>query len=485
MKKISLTPMSASLCVGLCISLVVALSMPGVAHADPGRLYAAPATQGSGDCSTWGNACTLQTALTIAVNGDEIWVKAGAHYPGTNRTDTFTLKNDVTVYGGFAGTETSRVERDWQTHVTILSGDIDSNDTNADGNFIAETPADIQGANAYHVVTGGLTNNTAVLDGFVVTAGQADGAAPHDMGSGMYNQDASPRLMNLIFSGSTSSGSGGGMHNLNSHPLLTDVTFSGNTSTDGGGMLNEHYSTPTLIRVTFDDNTATRNGGGMAIGGDHTNPVLQGVVFRNNTAGAKGGGVYVGAYNSDGGRFTDVIFSGNTAVDGGGMYNYNISPILTNVIFSGNSAQDGGGMHNEASAVELTNATFYGNTASSHGGAMYSWWDRSPRLKNAILWGNSAPVGPGIYNNYGGETLISYSDIQGCGGSGAGWNSACGTDNGGNIDADPLFVDAAGGVLRLQLNSPAIDAGNNAAVPLGVITDLAGSPRFADVPFRS
>ena len=113
---------------------------------------------------------------------------------------------------------------------------------------------------------------------------------------------------------------------------------------------------------------------------------------------------------------------------------------------------------------------------------MYSWWDRGPRLKNAILWGNSAPEGPEIYGIHGGDAIVSYSDIRSCGSSGAGWNSACGTDNGGNIDADPIFADAANDNLRLQLTSPAIDAGNNAFVPLGVTADLDGSPRFADVP---
>jgi hypothetical protein len=69
-------------------------------------------------------------------------VKAGVHYPGADRADTFTLKNGVAVYGGFAGTEASRGQRNWQTRVTILSGEIDANDTNIDGNYIAETPAD-------------------------------------------------------------------------------------------------------------------------------------------------------------------------------------------------------------------------------------------------------------------------------------------------------------------------------------------------------
>ena len=468
-----------SMLLGLSFMLAITLTTPYAGRA-AGVHYVAPTAAGSGDCSSWANTCILQTALGNAISSDEIWVMQGVHKPGIARTDTFILKNGVALYGGFDGTETSLDERDWTVNITVLSGDIDQNDVNTDGNFIAETSADIQGANAYHVVTGGLTNNTAVLDGFVVTAGQANSASPHGDGGGMYNQDASPQLTNLIFSGNTSSGGGGGMYNLNSHPLLTDVTFSGNTSTDGGGMHNTHYSAPTLIQVTFDGNGAT-NGGGMANGGDNTSPVLQGVIFRSNTAGDRGGGMYNAQYNSNGGMLTDVVFSGNTAVDGGGMYNNNISPTVINAIFIGNMAAYGGGVHNYRSNVELINATFNGNTASSQGGGMYSWWSGSPRLKNAIVWGNSAPVGPGIVDMYSNVSLISYSDVQECGGSGAGWNSACGTDTGGNIDADPLFTDASGGDLRLQPPSPAIDAGNNTAVPAGITTDLDGNPRFADV----
>ena len=62
------------------------------------------------------------------------------------------------------------------------------------------------------------------------------------------------------------------------------------------------------------------------------------------------------------------------------------------------------------------------------------------------------------------------------------WNSACGVDGGGNIDSDPLFVDAANGNLRLQLTSPAIDAGNNTALSSNIITDLDSKLRFVDIP---
>jgi hypothetical protein len=120
---------------------------------------------------------------------------------------------------------------------------------------------------------------------------------------------------------------------------------------------------------------------------------------------------------------------------------------------------------------------------------MYNYGNSNPTLTNVILWGNTASSGASIFND-GSTANISYSDIQGCGGSGS-WNSACGTDNSGNIDTDPFFVDADGpddtygtadDNLRLQLTSPAIDAGDNLAVPSAITTDLDGNPRFVDIP---
>lgn len=462
--------------------------VPNIVHADPGTHYTATTPQGSSDCSSWANACNLQTALDQAISGDEIWVQAGVHKPTSDpndRTAVFALKTGVALYGGFSGDETNLEQRNWLANITILSGDIDSNDLNTDGNLIAETSADIQGSNAYHVVNGNYTNNTAVLDGFVITAGQANSTYPDDSGGGMYNQDASPQLTNLIFSGNTAV-DGGGMFNFNSHPLVTDVTFTGNTSANnGGGMNNNWYSAPVLTRVTFDSNSATANGGGLANAGDNLKPVLQDVIFSKNSAGAGGGGLYNSVSNTtQEGKYTNVTFSGNTAAEGGGMHSNNITgPILTNGLFIENTATSGGAVYNYRSTIEFINTTFTNNTASSQGGAMYNWWQRAPLLKNTIVWGNSAPEGPEIYNGSLGDTIISYSDIQGCGGSGAGWDSACGSDNGGNIEVDPLFVDAGNGNLRLGQNSPAIDAGDNTAVPLSITTDLGGSPRFQDIPY--
>jgi len=368
----------------------------------------------SGCCDSWDNACDLQYALTSATSGQEIWVAAGVYKPGTTRTDTFQLKSGVGLYGGFAGKETSRDERNWRTNLTVLSGDIDNNDVNIDGNFIAETTADIQGANAYHVVTGYSIDHTAVMDGFSITAGEANSSG-NFKGGGMYNEyDSNPILRNIVFSGNATSdtpdlpGDGGGMYNFISSPILINVTFFANSASSGGGLYNSNSS----------------------------NTILTSVLFSNNSAGS-GAGMFI----SDG------------------------NPELNNVIFYANSASwSGGGLLNSNGSPRLINTTFFENSAATYGGGMDSSTYNPPSLISNIFWRNSALYGPQISGSY--DSLnVTYSDVQG------GWPGT------GNIDADPLFMDAANGDLHLQAGSPAIDSGTNDGCPA---SDFDGAIRPRD-----
>lgn len=163
--------------------------------------------------------------------------------------------------------------------------------------------------------------------------------------------------------------------------------------------------------------------------------------------------------------------------NGSGMVNSG-TVTLTNVTFSGNSASfEGGGMFNlNNSSPTLTNVTFSGNSAARSGGGMRNI-DSNPQIRNTIIWGET---GGAISNAAPSNPAISYSDIQGCGGSGSGWSASCSTDGGGNIDPDPQFIASTN--LRLSLTSPAIAAGNNTFVPGSVTTDLDGKPRSVDIP---
>jgi len=499
-------------------------------------IYVDASASGAGTGSSWTNAYTmLQDALAAAASGDQIWVAAGVYYPdegggmtNNDRTATFTMIDGVEMYGGFAGTETTLGQRDWTTNVTVLSGDIEQNDT-TDPNGIVTDVANIDGSNAYHVMTGGGTDSSAVLDGFTVTAGNANGSDPDYKGGGIYNYSSSPTLTNVTFSGNQAV-IGAGMYSKFSSPTLTNVTFSGNQAQNGGGMVNWNSSNPTLTNVTFSGNQAPYGGGmlnddssptltNVTFSGNHadfdgagmyntgSSPTLTNVTFTDNQA-QNGGGMY--NLNSSNPTLTNVTFSGNQAPYGGGILNWSSNPTLTNVTFSGNQAPygggilnwssnptltnvtfsgnhadfDGAGMFNSNSSPTLTNVTFSGNLAQNSGGGMYNA-SSNPTLANTILWNNQAGVvGNQIYN-IDSIPVISYSDIQGSGGSGAGWDTALGTDGGNNLDADPLFVTpvdpstapTAAGDLHLQAGSPAVDAGDNGVCPA---TDLDGNLRPID-----
>lgn len=93
---------------------------------------------GNNDGSSWENAYdNITNALNVATDGDELWVARGTYYP----TDTdnpnlvFWMPCGVSMYGGFQGNETARIERNWNVNPTILSGEIgDENDLTDNSN---------------------------------------------------------------------------------------------------------------------------------------------------------------------------------------------------------------------------------------------------------------------------------------------------------------------------------------------------------------
>ena len=365
---------------------------------------------GTGNGSSWATAYTnLQDALAAASTGTEIWVAKGVYYPdvGTGQTDnvvtaTFTLKDGVAIYGGFAGTETRLTERNWTTNLTVLSGDLQQNDTT--------NPTAIIGTNAYHVVYGTNVTQFTVLDGVSITAGNANGDSYYlnDRGGGMGNSNTSnPTLNNVTFSGNSASLCGG-MYNDTSNPTLNNVIFSGNSAkwAGGGGMCNHYSSSSTLNNVIFSGNTAYNGAGGMS--NNNSNPTLNNVTFNGNSTRTNGGGM--GNSNNSNPTLNNVTFNGNSANAGGGMSNFNSSPTLNNVTFSGNSASDGGGMYSDTSNPILTNVTFHGNTASDSfggGGGMYNGTS-NPTLTNVAFRGNNtASNGGGILNRTSNPTLTN------------------------------------------------------------------------------
>jgi hypothetical protein len=375
-------------------------------------VYVNAGASGSGSGTSWTNAYTsLADALSATPSGSEIWVAAGRYTPtdGTDRTATFQLTDGVAVYGGFAGGETQRDQRDWQANVTTLSGDLNGDDG---ANFTNN------GENSYHVVTGATG---ATLDGVTVTGGNAThdrtlfSTDPDNYGGGIDNTDSSPALAHVTVHGNYAF-IGAGMSNVNSSPSLTDVTLSGNQAYlgYGGGMYNGGGSSPTLTDVAISGNFAWQYGGGMY--DDTSSPALTRVTVDGNSAG-DGGGVF-NANNSTV-TLSDVTFDGNftdcrtkCGWSGGGLYNANSTATLTDVTFTGNAATagQGGGLLNGGSAT-LTRVTFIGNTAHNGGGGMDTGGNSSPTLTDVVFSGNSATNngswGGGMYIESGDPTLTN------------------------------------------------------------------------------
>ncbi len=295
-----------------------------------------------------------------------------------------------------------------------------------------------------------------VLEGFTITGGMSA------LGAGMRNANSSPTVTACTFIGN-SSVNGGGMFNSGS-ATVTNCTFSGNSAigefVGGGGMYNG-LGSPTVTNCSFTGNTAdgsNATGGGMFNGG--SNPMVTNCSFTANTAAYRGGGMY--NFSDSSPMVTSCTFDANVAgVSGGGMWNSSgSSPTVTNCMFSGNRADFGGGMRN-VSAASVRNCTFTGNEATD---ACISNSATGNAIANSVIWDNcpSQIIGPGV---------VAYSAVEG------GWPGT------GNTNADPQFVDPAGGDFHLLPGSPCIDAANNLFVPAGITTDLDGNPRFVDDPF--
>ncbi|MCP4644969.1 MAG: hypothetical protein GY851_31295, partial [bacterium] len=207
---------------------------------------------------------------------------------------------------------------------------------------------------------------------------------------------------------------------------------------------------------------------GAGIHNDGSASTLSNVTISGNVAWDLGGGIY--NLNDGDMTLTDVVIHDNAAWPahpygfGGGMYNNRSDATLTNVVFYDNKASKGGGIASDRGHLTLTNVTLTANWAVFGDGIYNRYSD--PSLTNCIVWGNRPE---NIFNvpGTGADPVITYSNIE---------DGYAGT---GNIDANPLFANAASGNLRLQSTSPAIDAGDNAAV--SVATDLDGHPRRTDV----
>ncbi len=390
-----------------------------------------------GDGLAWESALNdLQLAMDKAelLNTDdtncndifEIWIAEGTYIPTKlleaedARSASFSLLNNVALYGGFEGTETALDQRDWTTHETILSGDLGIQNDTSD--------------NAYTVVYCGEDIETT-LDGVTASGSTANGSYSSShlerrYGGGIFNTGGLTVCNSTITNNTCSSG----IHNSGNLTVI-NTTISGHW---GSGITN--FGNLIVMNSTISDNQADKGGGILNDG----TLVLTNSIVADNWALERGGGIY----NKDTLYINNSTISGNSTYGssyheyGGGIYNDEGEMTISRSTFSDNSAVHSGGAIANYGNMTVTGSLFQDNNAGEDGGAIsnfshyYSISD-GPAMKvsDSTFIGNFAEIGGGGIHNWGKGTV---SDSTFTNNTANGHGGAIG--NPGTLELSGLFV---------------------------------------------
>ena len=381
-----------------------------------------------GDGNSWSSAYgDLQDAITASSSGTEIWVAAGVYYPSStgDTSANFTLVDGTGIHGGFKGDERLCSARNVSANVTVLSGDIDNNDT-TDANGITTTTAGITGTNSLRI-TRIKSDTTGVLSGLTITATDSttssrsglrvdgDGAARiwsmSFFGNNSTNNGPAIRLGNTAsatitdsrFSGNTATTNGGAVYlNPNATVTVSNSTFSGNSAATDGGAIGTNTDVSLIIAdSTFSGNSATGNGGAIDSNAGTTVTVTNST-FSGNTATSNGG-----ALRGDSGTtiISDSTFTGNTGTVGQGAVGGTADTTIDSCVFIGNSTSNNGGAIGGTNTTTVSNSFFINNTAGNLGGA-FSISGGTYDLINLVLSGNTSTSHGGAINIGGGLSNV-------------------------------------------------------------------------------
>lgn len=345
----------------------------------------------SDESTAWAGRTTytnLQDAIDAAQSGDMIWVEAGLYRPTSTfdnsdnaRCKSFVMKENISLYGGFVGTEVSLEERDADT-ATVLSGDFGTPDDDAD--------------NVYHVVYCKDISNV-ILDGFTITGGNAnrDLYPDEQCGGGVY-MGPNGQLRNCYIINNRAQKDGGGVW-VPATGSLTDCYFLGNsvTATNSSGGAAYFYTrsfdaVPAAVGCYFEGNScaattsltgSNRFGGGAVNAGQ--NAIFEGCVFLSNHCTNPGGAVICSSAN----KFEYCMFYLNQATSGACIYGGNsYSFLASNCLLANNKATaNGGAIYVTGTSCRAINCTFVNNVAAA-GDAVYG--SNGFTLFNSIVWSN-------------------------------------------------------------------------------------------------
>ncbi len=434
-------------------SLSAALTIATAVHAQV-VLYVDDDAPAGGDGLSWNSAFNdLQDALDstrTAAADVSIVLAQGIYLPDRgsgSRDASFELGADddfqtnstfsLRILGGFAGLGAPDPdERDPVAFVSVLSGDLQADDTEDFGTRLD---------NSYHVVT--LTQGTGRLIsciGVTIRGGYADGTGERANGGGFYfdTQDSLGISMNqCTVEDCHATGQGGGLYSDMPGLGLYGLTIRSCSARDGGGIaVAPDASFDIGDRCTIVDCHA-ENGGAVFLSAGGRYNYIRGAKLLSNTA-THGGAIQTSAPV----EVKGCLIAGNSASLGGAIENRSTDTVvpvsLRNCTLAHNRAEFGGALALHASTTTEAIAVVISDChASAAGDAVWMQPDSHLRALDSCLVSGLDSVA-----NEGG-TLV--------------WGR-------GMIASDPLFVDPLGPDMnpdtiedndyRLQPGSPCIDA---------------------------
>ena len=264
-----------------------------------GQIYVNINATGANNGTSWADAYTdLHSATFNATSGQMIWVAAGIYtptrsftgsIPANNTQKTFRVSNNVQVYGGFNGTESSLNQRNWKTNLTILEGDLGG------------------GSKIQNIVRFDGNDNTTVLDGFIIRNGNS---TTNVFGGGIYSSNASPTIKNCSIENNNTEQHGGGAYFTGGAPKVINCTFKANTTVlyDGAGLYITNATSAEVTNCLFNGNNAARYAGAMVIQTTPTSKVYN-CTFVNNVGPVQGKAVIISSSGAS--AFKNCIFYNN------------------------------------------------------------------------------------------------------------------------------------------------------------------------------
>lgn len=429
--------------------------------------------------TNWPDAATsIQPAVTVATNGETVWVSNGTYtisstivitnginvigtggvtiVDGNYARQCFSISHSNAVLDGFT------ITRGYYTAdgggVIVVQGNVQnciiSNNNAPKGGGIAIYNGLVRNSTiSYNLATnsssgygGGIYARTGLVDSCTIYSNSAL------RGGGIYFNNYSTAI-NCRLYGNMATNFGGGAQMLDG--VLTLCFISNNVAYDSGGGVSFYYSqTPLITNCTLSQNTTVNRGGGLYVQSAVTGTVANCTISGNKTLldyyTGGGGGVFI--YNS-GGIMQNCIISHNMASNGnGGGVTITLTGVVQNCLIEYNTSGWNGGGVAVFYRGSVRNCTIVSNVCATNEGGGFYCYPGTATVQNTIMYFNR-DIGSVLHSNWYALDQTSFSNC-------------CSTPelsgpptnvSGNNTTANPLFSDD----FHLLRDSPCINAGAN------------------------